>query len=138
LFDIPLFLRRQMVGHVSIVAAVTILNTGLALLLVPSLGVQGAAIGYCVAALAGCGISFLAVRGFTRMMPNRRTLLGVSVGCASMMAVSLSVVAPDIGRIALAVGCGASLYFAVLWLLDVSDVRDAPRRVREIVFPAAR
>jgi len=133
LLDLPLFLRKQMVLHACIVASAAALSTGVALLLVPRFGVPGAAIAYCTATLVGCALSLLSVRGFARVVPNRRTFVGASIGCAAMLAVSLSVVGPSIVELTLAVGLGASIYVAALWLMNVSDVRSAGRRLSDLV-----
>ena len=127
LLDVPLFLRKRTVVHASIVALTAALSTAFACLLVPSFGTYGAAQAFCVATLVGCLASWLAMRTFGPIVPSGKTLSGVVIGCALLLASAGSIVAPEPARLAAAVAAGAVAYAAALWLLDVSDVRAISR-----------
>jgi O-antigen/teichoic acid export membrane protein len=135
LLDVPLFLRKQMVLHAVIVTSAAVLSTVVALALVPRFGVQGAALAYCAATIAGCACSLIAVRGGARVLPDPRTFLGVAAGCAAMLATSLLIVGPSVVELMLAIAGGATIYVVVLWLLNVSDVRTAGRRWIDLIRP---
>jgi O-antigen/teichoic acid export membrane protein len=137
LIDLPLFLRKQMVLHACIVATVAALSTGVALLLVPRFGVSGASVSYFAAMFVGCLCSLIAVRGYARVTPDPRTFLGVMAACVAMLAIALTFVGSTVVELALAVGAGASTYVAALWLLNVSDIRTAGRRLSDLVLRAA-
>ncbi|HEY6598700.1 MAG TPA: polysaccharide biosynthesis C-terminal domain-containing protein, partial [Pseudomonadales bacterium] len=115
-----------------------VLSTGIALLLVPRLGVPGAALAYCCATLAGCAFSLIAVRGFARVTPDRRTLFGVLASSVAMAIVSLTIVGPSVVALALAVALGGATHVITLWLLNVSDVRSTGRRMTQLVRNVAR
>src|SRR5262249_42976998 len=127
--DFPLFLRERVVTHALIVGASAPPSPALPLVFGPRLRGPGAAPADCAAAGLGAAASLAAGQSFARVLPNRRTFVGVTLSCAAMLATARFLVGPTVAQLILAIAASAIVYGAVLWLLDVADARTAPRRI---------
>jgi O-antigen/teichoic acid export membrane protein len=118
-----LFLRKRTVTMAAQLVFATVINVTANFILIPKVGLMGAAWAMVVANGLLVAIAFLTSRQLLRVVPNWALLMKAMVSAAAMyLVVTWLPVYGDASRLTVGVFCGALTYGALIFMLD-ADLR---------------